>query len=144
MGRVTDEEFYEHHGEWYSLGDETDTLVALLALAVARFRHDRFAEPVNAVEIGWNLEGHFLRVSLLSHPEYPCYGQGPFEGGVSRRGNVVAYNSDFSVPSWAFLFAQTSPNLPAGPLLRVLDHERVEVASNAIHSAVGRNVFRVV
>ena len=140
MGGVTDEEFYEHYGEWYPLGDETDTLVALLSLAAARFRSDGFPEPVNAIEVGWNLEGHSLLVSFMSNPDYSCYGQGPFGLGVCRRGNAVAHNTTFSVPSWAFLHKQELRDVP---LLRVLDHDRVEVPGTTVVDAVGRNVFRV-
>jgi|GEM_PF-6787867 len=141
---VTDDEFYEHYGDWYLLEEEKDTIVAMLSVAVARFRSAGFSECVNVVEISWNLEGHFLQVSLLSNPDYYCYGQGPFEAGLCRRGNSVAFNTGFSVPSWAFLFKQTSPKMPAGPLLRVLDHQRVEIYGSALHDAVGQNLLRVV
>src|SRR4051812_42608137 len=75
MARISDEEYYEHWGEWYLLEGETDALVALMSAAAARFRTDGFPEPVNAVEIGWNLEGSFLNVCFVSNPDYSCYGQ---------------------------------------------------------------------
>ncbi|MFO0876267.1 MAG: hypothetical protein U0840_02750 [Gemmataceae bacterium] len=137
---MTDEEFYEHYGEWYPLRDETDTLVAMLSLAAARFRGGGFPETVNAIEIGWNVEGAHLMVSFVSNPEYACYGQGPFDLGVCRRGTAVVHNTTFAVPSWAFLHKQGSRDVP---LLRVLDHDRVEVSGPAVVDGVGRNVFRV-
>jgi hypothetical protein len=144
MTRISDEEYYEHWGRWYPLEDEKDTIVALLSMAAARFRANGFPEPVNVVEIGWNLENHFLNVCFVSNPDYYCYGQMPSAQGVSRRGTAISQTSSFRVPSWAFLLAQTSPNLPSGALLRVLDHERVEIERATIPDAVGRNLLRVV
>ncbi len=144
MTPVSDEEYYAHWGEWYPLADETDTLVALLSVAATRFRANGFPETVNVVEIGWNLENHFLNVCFVSNPDYYCYGQRPSAHGVSRSGTVVSHTSSFRVASWAFLFALTSPNRSSGTLLRVLDHERVEIDSAAIPDAVSRNLLRVV
>ena len=141
---MSDEEYSD---DVYSLRDESDTLFALLALAVARFRADGFTEPVNAIELAYWLEGRNLNVFFVSDPDYPCYGQMPYTLGVSRRRTRVSYYTRFTVASWAFLFKLAVRDAPPeGPLLRVKDHDGAAVPLGAVRpvsQAVGRNLLRV-
>jgi hypothetical protein len=133
----------------YSLADEADTLVGLIALAANRFARAGQIRPVDVVEVGYWVEGARLGIWFVADADYGCYGQAPYQQGYTEWGERSSFCTFFKVPSWELLMQRDESYFrlvvdgEGSPILG-RDAEGGADWITRLVEATGRNLTRVV
>ena len=86
----------------YPLSAEADMLTGMVALAAARYARHGQTRQVNAVELGYWVEGARLGVWFVSQQGHQ-YPDGPWKAGYSDRNGRAVFCQFFAVPPWHLL-----------------------------------------
>jgi len=123
-------------------------LAGLVAMTAARYARQGQTRPVNAVELGYWVEGARLGVWLVSQEGHQ-YPDGPWKPGYSEHNRRAVFCQFFPVPSWHLLLRPAAGR-------RVTDHVGVVITdpddiapggvgwSHEFVEAVGHNLANVV
>ncbi len=133
----------------YDLRQEQPIVAALVRQASTRYAQRFGQRPVNAIEVGFWVEGARLVVRLISNPAYE-FNWIIYPTGYSETVDRASYGEHTTIPSWELL-----NNLSGSANTRVRDDSGHDVTLHAIRDgyqegwrdtveAIGRNVMRVV
>jgi hypothetical protein len=136
-------------GYVYDLRLEQPIIVALVRLAATRYLRRFGVRPVNAIEVGFWVEGARLVARFISDPDYD-FSSRAWPDGFSETAGRASYAEFTAIPSWELL-----SNLTGSEDLLVRDdlgrEIRLEAVANGYQrgwrdmvEAIGRNVMRTV
>ncbi|VTR92281.1 unnamed protein product [Gemmata massiliana] len=133
----------------YDLRLEQPIIAALVRQASTRYAQRFGQRPVNAIEVGFWVEGARLVVRLISNPAYE-FNWIIYPNGYAETVDRASYGEYTTVPSWELL-----NNLSGLTDVRVRDDSGHDISLRAIRdgyqegwrdvvNAIGRNAMRVV
>ena len=132
----------------YDLRTERPIIAALVRQAVSRYRMHFSSRPVNAVEVGFWVEGARLIVRLVSDPAYEFNWTSYPEGPCEQDGRA-SYGEFTHIPSWELLsqLSGSRDMLVRDDVGEVRLHEMADGYQEGWRQSVeviGRNVMRAV
>ena len=145
------ENFYSKHSKKHYLGEgvyslhfELDIINAFLKTAVANFCKKGFSDPVNAIELGYWLEGSRLMIFFLHQVPYVGAGEATYdEDRIIDDGKRKSFAMSFDAIQWEMMHSSLENR---SGISRILDIEGnpVELDRVSIRKAIAKLLLAVV